>query len=174
MKQATVRWKLRVSIDFWSNGLDATLRQRNRELLIEAYLRLSPRRVWFFLKHIRFAFLVQAARLEAENEPFDLADLYVQGPEDAIARGKCLSSIVYARYINFEIVSPIIKPEKLAQLMYKAAMNDMKMKERLDFNLCAYKTLGLDGFKQIMTLGLLAFTVPCMFAPTIHRCSLHV
>jgi hypothetical protein len=87
-------WKLRVKIDAWSKGLDESLRQRNREILIETYLRLPPRRVWFFLKHIRHAFFRRAAGLEGENEPYDDAGLYVQGPEDTIAQGKCLLSIV--------------------------------------------------------------------------------
>src|SRR5271168_1286294 len=134
MEQAALMWKLRVKIDVWSNGLDESLRQRNRELLIETYLRLPPRRVWFFLKRIRLAFLGQAARLEGENELYDQVDLYVQEPEDTIAQGKCLLSIAYARYINLEVARHIIKPEKLAQLMYKATMNDVKMKERPEFN----------------------------------------
>jgi len=78
-------WKLRVKIDVWSKGLDETLRQRNRDLLIE-------------------------------------------GPEDTIAQGKCLVSIVYLGYINFEVACHIVRPEKLAQLMYKATMNDVQMR----------------------------------------------
>jgi hypothetical protein len=87
-------WKLRVKIDACSKGLDESLRQRNREILIETYLRLPPRRVWFFLKHIRHAFFRQAAELEGENQPYDDVGLYMQGPEDTIAQGKCLLSIV--------------------------------------------------------------------------------
>jgi hypothetical protein len=167
-------WKLRVKIDVWSNGLEESLRQRNRELLIETYLRLPPRRVWFFLKHIRLAFLGQAAGLEGENELYDRGDLYAQGPEDTIARGKCLLSIIYARYINFEVACHIVKPEKLAQLMYKAAMNDVKMKERPEFNLWADITFDLDGFKQIMALKLLALIGPGMFPLAIRRLPLCV
>ena len=90
-------WKLRVKIDVWSNGLDESLRQRNRELLIETYLRLPPHRVWFFLKHVRLAFEGQAAGLGVENKPYNEADLRVQEPEDTIALGKCLLYIAYAR-----------------------------------------------------------------------------
>ena len=121
-------WKLRVKIDVWSKGLDETLRQRNRDLLIEDYLQLPPRRVWHFVKRIRFAFLSQKTRLKGENEPYDLVDSFVQGPEDTIAQGKCLVSIVYLGYINFEVACHIVRPEKLAQLMYKATMNDVQMR----------------------------------------------
>jgi hypothetical protein len=46
--QAALMWKLRVKIDVWSKGVDDTLRQRNRELLMGAYLWLLPCRVWPF------------------------------------------------------------------------------------------------------------------------------
>ena len=162
-------WKLRVKIDVWSKGLDETLRQRNRELLIEDYLQLPPRRVWHFVKRIRFAFLSQKTRLKGENEPYDLVDSFVQGPEDTIAQGKCLVSIVYLGYINFEVAYHIIRPQKLAQLMYKATMNDVKMKERPELNLWADMTFDLNVFQQIMALKLLAFVGPGRFAPTLHR-----
>lgn len=81
-------WKLRVKIDVWSKGLDESLRQRSRDILIEAYLRLPSRRVWFFLKHIRIASQGQMAELEGGNGPYDRVDLRMQGPEDTIAKGK--------------------------------------------------------------------------------------
>ena len=109
-----------------------------------------------------------------QGSKVETAVRHVQGPEDTIARGKCLFSIVYARYINFEVACHIIKPEKLAQLMYKAAMNDVKMKERPEFNLWADITFDLDGFEQIMALKLLALIGPGMFAPAIHRRPLRV
>jgi hypothetical protein len=161
-------WKLRVKIDVWSKGLDETLRQRNRDLLIEDYLRLPPRRVWHFLKHIRLAFLRQNTRFKEESDPYNLVDSFVQGPEDAIAQGKCLASIVYMSYINFEVACHIIRPEKLAQLMYKATINDVKMKERPELNLWADMTFDLNGFQQIMALKRLVFIGPGRFAPTLH------
>lgn len=80
-------WKLRVKIDVWSQGLDESLRQRNRELLIEAYLRLPPHRVWHFVKHIRLAYLTQMAGPMGGNGPCHLEDSFVEGPEDIIAQG---------------------------------------------------------------------------------------
>ncbi len=167
MKQARLMWKLRVKIDVWSQGLDESLRQSNRELLIEAYLQLPPRRVWLFVKHIRFAFLRQMAGPEGENELYDLLDSFVQGPEDVIAQGKYLVSYVYPGYTKFELACHIVRPEKVAQLMYKATMNDIKMTEHSQFNLWAPMTLELSVFEQIMALKLLTFIVPGRFAPTL-------
>ena len=79
MEQAALMWKLRVKIDVWSKGVNESLRQHIGELLTETYLRFSPCRMWIFLKHIRVAFLGKAAGREGGNEPYDRADLYIQG-----------------------------------------------------------------------------------------------
>jgi len=152
MTQTALMWKLRVKIDVWSRGLDESLRQRNRELLIEAYLRLPPRRVWHFVKHIRFAFLSKKPRLGAEDESYDPSDPLVQGPEDTIAQA-----------------CHIIRPEKVAQLMYKATINDSKMKQRPGLNLWADMSLDLNGLKQIMALKMFAFDGP----GSIHDCGVY-
>jgi hypothetical protein len=68
-------------------------------------------------------------------------------------------------YINFKVACHIIKPENLAQLMYNAAMNDVKMKERPEFTNWA----DLDTFGQIMALKLLALIGPGTFTPAIYR-----
>jgi hypothetical protein len=174
MTQAALMWKLRVKIDVWSHGLDESLRQRNRELLIEAYLRLPPRRIWHFVKLIRFAFLSKTPRPEAEGELYDPLDPLVQGPEDTVAQGKCSASIVYLGYTNVEIACHIIRPEKVAQLMYNATMNDAKMKQQPGLNLWADMSFDLNGLKQIMALKMLAFDGPGKFALTLRRSHLHV
>lgn len=130
MDQASRMWKLRVKIDAWSKGLDESLRERNRLLLIESYLRLPPRRVWLFVKHIRFAFV---ERWKGFGRKIKVGD-YTHGPEDIIARGKCLLPIPMQSILT-EIASKVIKPEKLAQLMYKATKNDLHVKERPEINL---------------------------------------
>lgn len=88
MEQAGPMWKLRVKIDVWSKGLDESLRQRNRELLIEAYLRLPLHRVWLFLKHIRFAVLGRVTGLQVEDKTQISGDACEQEPEDTIVQGK--------------------------------------------------------------------------------------
>ena len=82
--------KLRVKLDVWSQGLDESLRQRNRLLLIQSYLRLPPRRVWFFVEYARFAILDQAEDLKIKSDLFDYASAHGEEPEDTIAKGKCL------------------------------------------------------------------------------------
>lgn len=53
--------------------------------------------------------------------------------------------------------------------MYKAAMNDVKMKERPGFNIWADIAFDLEGFEQIITLKLLALIEPRMFVPAIQK-----
>lgn len=140
MNQARLMWKLRVKIDVWSKGIDESLRQRNRLLLIESYLRLPPHRVWIFVKYMRFAFLERSKGFKAG---VDLDDSF-QGPENTIARA-----------------SHIINPERLAQLIYKATKNDLDMKEQPDINLWAkINTPNMHGFKQLMLLKQLASCQP--------------
>jgi hypothetical protein len=159
MDQARLIWKLRVKIDAWSQGLDESLRLRNRLLLIKSYLRLPPYRVWLFVKHIRDAFLERSKGFETE---IDFGDCF-QGPENTIARGKCLLSI-FIQNVLTKIASHIIKPERLAQLIYKATKNDLKLKEQPEINLWAkINKLDMHGFKQIMLLRQLASGEPRMF-----------
>jgi hypothetical protein len=74
-----------------------------------------------------------------------------------------------------EIASHIIKPERLAELVYKATMNDLDMKKRPEINLWAkINKPDMDGFKQIMLLRLLASkkpgTAPTPMYPTGYLC----
>lgn len=161
MTQAALMWKLRVKIDVWSKGVDETLRQRNRKLLIEAYLQLPPCRVWLFSKHIRLAFERKATELEDKSEPYDETELCVHGPEDTIAEGKCLFT-VYADDINFTAACSIIRPEKLARLIYTTTINDIMIKERRGVSLWAGTTFDAQGFLQVMAQKFLAFIGPGM------------
>ncbi|KAK0716279.1 hypothetical protein B0H67DRAFT_490925 [Lasiosphaeris hirsuta] len=89
LNQTLRMWALRVMIDTWSKGADESIRHRNRLLLTEAYLRLPPRRVLFFVKISRFEIMCHDAGIESESDfiygkhqdPF-------YGPEDTIAEGK--------------------------------------------------------------------------------------
>ncbi|KUJ19709.1 uncharacterized protein LY89DRAFT_611477 [Mollisia scopiformis] len=132
MDQARRMWILRVKIDVWSQGLDESLRQRNRLLLTESYCRLPSSRVWFYVKHIRAAVSGQLKELETN---VDLGD-GLQGPEDTIAKA-----------------AHIIKPQRLAQLIYQAATNDIALKESPEINLWAkIDKLDMDSFKQLKLL----------------------
>jgi hypothetical protein len=63
-----------------------------------------------------------------------------------------------------KIASHITKSERVAQLIYKATMNDLKPKEQPGINLWAkINKLNIHGFKQIMLLRQLASGEPGMF-----------
>ncbi|KAK0643888.1 hypothetical protein B0T16DRAFT_190532 [Cercophora newfieldiana] len=80
--QAQRMWTLRVKIDSWSRGVDESIRQRNRNILEEAYLRVSPARYFVFAKVSRIK--IAAAELSKGKEyPVD-----VVGPEDIIAQAR--------------------------------------------------------------------------------------
>ncbi|KPM38266.1 hypothetical protein AK830_g8295 [Neonectria ditissima] len=111
LEQAHLMLKLRIKIDSWSQGVNEIVRQRNRLLLIDAYLRLPPCRVWVFLKMMRHMVLGPKTKLkERSDQPHE--NQAASDPEDVIARA-----------------SHIIRPENLAQLMYKATMNDLDRKK---------------------------------------------
>jgi hypothetical protein len=101
MDQARLMWMFRVKIDAWSRGLEEGLRQRNRLLLIDSYLRLPPSRVRFFVKHIRAGFLERSTGFETKIDPGNCMD----GPENTIARGKFLLSILMTNYIDWNSFS---------------------------------------------------------------------
>jgi len=84
MEQATLMWKLRVKIDSWSQGIDESIRHRNRLLLTDLYLQLPPRRVWLYVKQIRMAYSTPTAGL---NDHLTHSNA-MQQPEDVIARGE--------------------------------------------------------------------------------------
>ncbi|KAK0721954.1 hypothetical protein B0T26DRAFT_196561 [Lasiosphaeria miniovina] len=84
MDQVPRMSKLRVMIDIWSRGVDETIRQRNRALLLDAYLQLPPHRVWLYVK-------VEIWQVQDAQGRFQLSTNKLSGnePEDIIARGKC-------------------------------------------------------------------------------------
>ncbi|KAK0659151.1 hypothetical protein QBC41DRAFT_360443 [Cercophora samala] len=80
MFQVEKMLELRVKIDQWAVGVNDSIKQRNRRMLEEAYLRLSPQRVWLYIKSHRLMILdYERAKDSTEQLPFD-------GPEDTIAR----------------------------------------------------------------------------------------
>jgi len=165
MDQTRRMLKLRIKIDVWSQGLDESLRQRNRLLLIEIYLRLPPCRVWFFVKRIRTASLEHSKAFQTE---IDFDDCF-QGSENIIARGKYLMSS-FIQNVLTKIASHIIKRERLTQLIYKATTNDLQIKERPEINQWAkINKLDMHGLDQIMLLRLLNSSEPRMCFPCISQ-----
>ncbi|KAK7408402.1 hypothetical protein QQX98_009442 [Neonectria punicea] len=86
LEQASLMWNLRVKIDAWSQGVDESVRQRNRQLLIEAYLRLPPRRVWLFVKQLRYEHDNLALKTKGRSDVPPLNGTF-NDSEDVIARG---------------------------------------------------------------------------------------
>lgn len=79
--------RLRIKIDVWSKGLDEALRERNRNLLMDAYTRLPPHRFWLYTKHWRDTISRDPGgpRIWERAQPQNVDD---DGPENTIARGK--------------------------------------------------------------------------------------
>lgn len=154
-------WMLRVKIDVWSQGLDESLRNRNRLLLIEIYLRLPPRRVWFFITLVRLGYLKRSRGCETEIDENDFTEV-LEGLETTIARGKYLVSTLLL-IILIILALQIIKPTKLTQLMYKTALNEIKLAEHQNVNLWAkINKLDKHGIEQIRLLRQLNSSEPRM------------
>lgn len=87
MRQVYLMMKLRIKIDVWSKGLDEALRERNRNLLMDAYTRLPPHRFWLYTKHWRDTILRRPGdrRIAGHAVPQNVND---ERPEDVIAKGK--------------------------------------------------------------------------------------
>lgn len=87
--QAQKMWTLRVKIDAWSKGkVDEATRQRNRELLLDAYLRLPLRRVWLYVKFARLKMLEDAKEKYASKKQ---SGTRVLEPEDVVFQLKGMS-----------------------------------------------------------------------------------
>ncbi|KAK4152137.1 hypothetical protein C8A00DRAFT_44735 [Chaetomidium leptoderma] len=107
-EQSRNMWRLRTAIDAWSKGkVDESIRQRNRELLLDAYFRLPPRRVWLFVKYARYGILSLSTGLKMEDM------LASPGPEDAVVRAH-----------------RIVLPDRLARLLFISTTNDIEKKRR--------------------------------------------
>lgn len=81
-EQVPRMWILRVKINSWSQGVDETIRERNRNLL-EAYIKLPPCRVWLYTHHLICMRLEMAPDLEPIPFP-PMGEL----PVDIVAKGK--------------------------------------------------------------------------------------
>ncbi|KAH6876614.1 hypothetical protein B0T10DRAFT_610319 [Thelonectria olida] len=142
MKQSVLMWKLRVKIDVWSQGLDERIRQRNRELLIDAYLRLPPRRVFMYTRRMRLEFLSRA--FPGERLGTDVSSFLQQDdPENLIARA-----------------SHIMKPDKISKLLYQTTLNDLEIRTKLAPDLDMESMTMLALHKQMMLHRKITFETP--------------
>ncbi|KAK3940284.1 hypothetical protein QBC46DRAFT_385771 [Diplogelasinospora grovesii] len=138
--QAWRMWDLRVKLDDWSKGVvDESIRQRNRELLVAAYLRLPPRRVLLYIKFNKQIILGNSFGRRKDYEAVSREDL--AGPEDSIARAR-----------------QVIRPEKLTTLMHTAAMTDLQLKRQPGIaDLWAPPELNMGGVARLIMSNYLAF-----------------
>ncbi|KAK1752334.1 hypothetical protein QBC47DRAFT_363898 [Echria macrotheca] len=106
MQQSARMWVLRVKIDSWSKGVDESIRERNRDLLVDAYLRLPPRRVYLYVKVCR---QVMVDGYHSELFGSDSCGDAI-GPEDVLTH-----------------VHDLVSPEsRMSRLVYNAAMVDIQ------------------------------------------------
>lgn len=95
MDQAGKMWTLRVKIDSWTKGkVHESIRQRNRELLIDAYLQLPPRRVWLFIKFCRFSILGDQLEMKPDDEAWPVTS------EDIVAQGKFHAQVSWTSHLK--------------------------------------------------------------------------
>ncbi|KAK3398319.1 hypothetical protein B0T20DRAFT_205480 [Sordaria brevicollis] len=99
---------LRIKIDSWSQGIDEGIRQRNRDLLLEEYLRLPSSRLWLYLQTER--------NMIMDHEGIDLLSPQKDWPV------KPESVMIHAK--------DLIKPERLNRLMYVVFKMDTKFRQQ--------------------------------------------
>jgi hypothetical protein len=84
MDQSAKMLKLRIKIDVWSKGIDESIREEIRNHLRDLFCQLPARRVWFYLKRIRY---IELNERGPDNINFRLEDL-MDGVEDVIVNGQ--------------------------------------------------------------------------------------
>jgi hypothetical protein len=87
MDQASKMRNMRIKIDVWTKGLDESFREKVRENLQDLFWQLPARRVWYYLKRIRFM-LLNGNGLDGTVGLQLASDHLVEGPEDVIVKGK--------------------------------------------------------------------------------------
>lgn len=91
MDQAAKMLKMRIKIDVWSQGLAENRRMEIREHLQDLFCQLPARRVWLYLKRIRYMHMREESSIGMIDSQLDSNDV-LDGPEDIIVNGKYPSS----------------------------------------------------------------------------------
>jgi len=114
MEQARRMLNLRIKIDVWCKalGIDKIIREEILENLRDLFCQLPPRRLWYYLKHIRN--LELKGRRPNSSDDDDLAN----GPEDVIAN-----------------MCQLFRPKNLGRMMYFATLNQIYLTKNPDFSL---------------------------------------
>lgn len=127
-QQARRMWTLRVKIDSWSQGIDESIRQRNRDILTDAYLKLPEARFWLFAKCSRLVVLCSSSGCEN-------LDRLMPGTEDTIAQGKsrflvatclCTPTVLIHGMPRFCLVKQLTRiPQAAHSLVAKGKLNKL-------------------------------------------------
>jgi hypothetical protein len=83
LDQSAKMLNLRIKIDVWTQGLDEGFRENVRVNLRELYFQLPARRVWYYLKRIRYMILKNRT-----PGPQPASDDMTDGPEDVLVNGE--------------------------------------------------------------------------------------
>lgn len=87
LQQAVLMWQLRIRIDKWSVGLNEEIRERNRHLLTDAYLRCPPRRVWLYMKFVKAFLMLESDKRILEEVTSNMMSEERLASEDIIVKG---------------------------------------------------------------------------------------
>lgn len=84
LDQSAKMLNMRIKIDVWTQGLDESFREKVRENLRDLFCQLPARRVWYYLKRIRYMLLKGDGTGESQLD----SDHLMGGPEDVIVNGR--------------------------------------------------------------------------------------
>ncbi len=80
--------QLRIKIDSWSRGVPEVIRSRNRELLLDTYMRLPSGRVWYYTQQFKGMQLYHDDGMEMMALKDFNELLPIDAPENTVAEGK--------------------------------------------------------------------------------------
>lgn len=127
LEQTRRMLQLRIKLDVWSQGSPEWMRNRNRELLTDAYLRLPSARVWLYAKRLRIMILYHDSDADLRRE-LDGQVFNPNLPEDIIAGGAC----------------HLASHDKLNHLMYNTTMNSIEKMKNPTFDPWAFVAFAFD------------------------------
>lgn len=90
LDQAKKMLNMRIKIDVWSNGLDEIRRQEFRDQMARLFWQLPARRVWLYLKSVRFRLRPEKEIAAAQRVDISQLSIFDQSEhaEDVIVKGQ--------------------------------------------------------------------------------------
>ncbi|MDI1485689.1 MAG: hypothetical protein OHK93_003878 [Ramalina farinacea] len=120
LDQAKKMLNMRIKIDVWSNGLDEIRRQEFRDQMARLFWQLPARRVWLYLKSVRFRLRPEKEIAAAQRVDISQLSIFDQSEhaEDVIVKA-----------------SHLVRVDQVNKLMWVACMSE----------LCSPKIFGIAG-----------------------------